>query len=76
MNIEKIKSIFNEKSVVIFKLYSLNYTIQKVENGVVIFSDMYNSKKEFYSNIDILLKNYIIFGENIEDNEEKIINIH
>ncbi|MBE5805984.1 MAG: hypothetical protein E7313_04650 [Clostridiales bacterium] len=76
MNIKKLKSVFEEKGMVKFKLYGLEYTIQKVDDGVVIFADLYDSKKEKYDDVDLLLKQHYIYGENIEDNEERILNIY
>jgi len=75
VNIKKLKSVLSEKGIVKFKLYSLDYTIQNEEDGVVIFADLYNSKKSKYDNIETLLQQHYIYGENIEENEERIFNI-
>lgn len=75
MNVEKIKSILNEKGIVSFTLYSLKYTIQKTNDGVVIFSESYTSRNNKFDDIDKLLKKYLIYGENILSNESRIIDI-
>lgn len=75
MNIEKIKSIFNENGIVKFKLYGLDYTIQKLDNRVCVFADLYVSKKSIYNDIDSLLQNYYIYGENIEFYDDRIRDI-
>lgn len=75
MNVEKIKSILNEKGIVSFTLYSLKYMIQKTNDGVVIFSESYTSRNNKFDDIDKLLKKYLIYGENILSNESRIIDI-
>ena len=52
MNIESIKTIFNEKREVHFKLYSLDYTIKEVDNKILVYADLYDNKKESYNTID------------------------
>ena len=76
MNIETMKTIFNKNGVVRFKMYGLDYTVEKVENGVVIYADLYNNKKNVYENLDDVLSNYYIYNESIESNEGRIQNIH
>lgn len=76
MNIEKIKRIFNEKGIVKFKIYALDYTIEKIDDSVFIYADLYDMKKKEYKSIDEALKDYKIFRENIESNEDKISNIY
>lgn len=76
MNVDKLKTIFKQNNVVKFKMYGLDYTIKNIDNGVVIFVDLYPNKKSWYNNIDSLLKNYNIYNENIESNDQRIQNIH
>jgi len=70
--IKLLKQKLNEAGEVNFKLYSLIYVIKKVENKIVIYPKNYEYKKEYYNDIDALLDNYLIFNENIRDNEDKI----
>ena len=76
MNIEQVKTIYNKNGKVMFTVYGLDYTIKNIDNGVVIFVDLYPNKKSWYNNIDSLLKNYNIYNENIESNDQRIQNIH
>jgi len=76
MNIENMKTIFNQNGVVKFKMYGLDYTVEKVDNGVVIYPDLYNNKKNVYDSLDSMLSNYYIYNESIESNEIRIMNIH
>lgn len=75
MNIDNIKDILNENGIVQFKIYSLEYIIKNVEDGVVIYPLLYEYKKNKYENVDEIFSNYYIFGENIRDNEDKINDI-
>lgn len=47
MNIEKIKNILAKDNRVVFKLYSLEYTIEIVENQVRIYSQIYPDNVKF-----------------------------
>ena len=49
MNIDNIKTIFNEKKEVHFKLYSLDYTIKEVNWKVVDLKNLTNNY--FYNTI-------------------------
>ncbi len=76
MNIEKLKTIFQEKGIVRFKMYGLDYTIEKVESGIIIYADLYSNKKTLFQTIDEILKLYYIYNENIESNELRLQNIN
>lgn len=76
MNVENLKKVFNLNGSVKFKMYGLDYTIETVDDGVEIYMDLYSNKKSKYDNLDILLKNYTIYNETIESNDDRIINIH
>lgn len=75
MNIDNIKTIFNEKKEVHFKLYSLDYTIKEVDNKILVYADLYDNKKESYNTIDELLNNFTIYNESIIDNQNRIMNV-
>ena len=75
MNIENIKTIFNEKREVHFKLYSLDYTIKEVDSGVLVYADLYDNKKESYNTIDEVLNYFTVYNESIIQNQDRIINI-
>lgn len=75
MNIDLIKEKLNASEQVKFKLYSLEYVIEKKDNRYIIYAILYPDKKNSYTTIDDLLDNYTIFNENIRDNEPRIQNI-
>ena len=75
MNIENIKTIFNEKNEVHFKLYSLDYTIKEVNNKILVYADLYDNKKESYNTLDEVLNYFTIYNESIIENQNRIMNI-
>ena len=75
MNIDNIKTIFNEKREVHFKLYSLDYTIKEVDGKILVYADLYDNKKESYNTIDEALNSFTVYNESIIQNQNRIINI-
>lgn len=76
MNIEKIKKIYVVNKKVSFNLLGLDYTIEEKNDGVIIYEDMYKLKYKFFNNIDTLLENYYIYGEELSSYDIKIKNIN
>ena len=74
-NINKIKEIFNSKGKVFFKLLSLEYIIEEKDNIVYIYSPTYPKDTRKYNSIEQLIENFIIYGNNLIDNEDRIANI-
>lgn len=76
-SVEQIKSILETKGTVKFKLYSLDYIIEKTEdNKYSIYPELYNDKhKKTFSSVDELLDSYTVYNENISSNIERISNI-
>lgn len=72
MSIEEIKKNFETNKEVRFKLYSLDYVIKQLEDKIVIYPVIYETKKSIYNSIDELLNYYLIYGESIIDNESRI----
>ena len=75
MNIDNIKTIFNEKRKVHFKLYSLDYTIKEDNGKIIVYADLYDNKKESYNIIDEVLNYFTIYNESIIQNQDRIMNI-
>ncbi|MEG1008230.1 MAG: hypothetical protein RSE41_00615 [Clostridia bacterium] len=73
MSIEEIKRILEISDKVVFKLYSLIYTISKKENKYYISSDIHDGHINVFNSIDELLDKYLIYGESIRLNENRII---
>lgn len=75
MNIEKIKTLFNQKGEVHFKLYSLEYTIKKENDEILVFADLYATRKQRYNSLDEALSYFTIYNESLIENETRIMNI-
>ena len=75
MNIEKIKTLFNQKGEVHFKLYSLEYTIKKENDEILVFADLYATRKQRYNSLDEALSDFTIYNESLIENETRIMNI-
>ena len=75
MNIENIKTIFNEKREVHFKLYSLDYTIKEDNSKILVYPDLYDNKKESYNTIDEALNYFTIYNDSIIENQNIIMNV-
>ena len=75
MNINKIKKLFDEKNKVEFRLYRLNYCIEKKDDKYIIYSENNTEFKKEYKTIDLLFNNYSIYNENLKSNEKLIKNI-
>lgn len=74
-NISTLTSLYNQNNNVEFKLYSLDYRIEKTETGCSFCSLTYPNQKSYYPDLDYLLDNHYIFGESIRANAHRIINI-
>lgn len=72
MNIEKIKHLLAKNNRVIFKLYSLEYTIEIVDNQVRIYSLTYPDNIKFYSTLEELVNNFRVYNESLFDVEDRI----
>ena len=75
MNISIIKDILEKKNKVEFRLYSLNYFIEKKDDKYIIYSENNTEFKKEYKTIDLLFNNYSIYNENLKSNEKLIKNI-
>lgn len=74
-NINKLKEIFNSKGKAFFKLLSLEYVIEKKDDMVYIYSPTYPNDVRKYKSLDQLLECFIIYGNTLEENNDRIVNI-
>lgn len=74
MNIEKLKDKLAKNNKVMFKLYSLEYVIELVDNNYVqIHSPTYLNDIRKYNNINELLNNFRIYNETLLESENRIV---
>ena len=55
---------------VIFKLYSLEYTIEIADNQICIYSLTYTYNIKFYSELEELLNNFKVYNETLSELQE------
>lgn len=72
MNIEKLKDKLAKSNKVLFKLYSLEYVIELVDNHVQIYSPTYLNDIRKYNNINELLNNFRVYNETLLESENRI----
>lgn len=73
INEVKEKLITNKKIQI--RVYSLDYTIEQLDDNVVIYASLYPNQKKSYRTIEELLDNFTIYNENIIDNIDSIVSI-
>ncbi len=76
MNFESMKSEFQTNDRIKFKLYSLEYLIEKVDNYIQIYAIDYPTRKSKYNSLEELVNNFTIYNEPLVIllNNIKIIN--
>ena len=73
MNIEKLKSILAKNNKVTFRLYSLDYVIEIVDNHVQIYSPTYLNDVRKYDNLEELINNFRVYNETLLEVEGRIV---
>ena len=69
---ERLEQIIIEKGKVEFKFYSLEYTIEFVDNQYVIYANSYKEKKSTYNSLKELLNSYMVYNESIMENIDRM----
>ena len=63
MSYESIKNEFESNSRVKFKLYSLEYLIERVDNYVQVYAIDYPTRKSKYNSFEELINNFTVYNE-------------
>ena len=63
MSYESIKSEFETNNRIKFKLYSLEYSIEKVNNYVQVYATDYPTRKSKYNTLEDLFNNFTVYNE-------------
>ena len=58
-----MKNEFESKNRIKFKLYSLEYLIERVDNYVQVYAIDYPTRKSKYSSLEELMNNFTIYNE-------------
>ena len=63
MSYESIKNEFESNSRIKFKLYSLEYLIEQVDNYVQVYAIDYPTRKSKYNTLEDLFNNFTVYNE-------------
>lgn len=73
MTIEKIKNRLAKDNKVVFKLYSLEYIIEIINNNIQIYPLSYPTDIKIYNTLEDLLNNFRVYNESLVDAEDRIV---
>ena len=65
MSYESIKNEFESNSRVKFKLYSLEYLIERVDNYIQVYAIDYPTRKSKYNTLEELFNNFTVYNESL-----------
>ncbi len=60
-----MKNEFETNNSIRFKLYSLEYLIEKVDNYIQIYALDYPTRKSKYNSFEELMNNYTVYNETL-----------
>ena len=72
MNYQKMENIFNTSNEIKFKLFSLDYIIKKIDNGVEVYPILYSNRKSYYSSFKEAMNNFEVYREPLIENINRI----
>ena len=63
MNYESMRNEFDSSNRIRFKLYSLEYLIERVDNYIQIYTIDYPTRKSKYNSLEELVNNFTVYNE-------------
>ena len=72
MSLSELQSIFESNDKIYFKLYSLEYAIEKVSNGVEAYAIDYSTRKNQYSSFKEAMNNFKVYNEPLINQLDRI----
>lgn len=72
MSYKELENIFNSFGELKFKLFSLEYIIKKVDNGVEVYAILYQNRKMVYSSFQEAMNKFTVYNESLIDNIDRI----
>lgn len=72
MRYEDLKKKFDINKKLKFKLYSLEYVIEQVDDKVVIYPEIYYQRKEAFFSFDEVMNHYTVYNEPLLQNIDRI----
>lgn len=65
MNYETMSSLFESKKKVEFKLYSLDYLIEEIDNIVQVYAIDYPTRKSKYNSFKEAMNSFTVYNESL-----------
>lgn len=72
MRLQELENIFNSAGELKFKLYSIEYIIRKIDNGVEVYAILYQNRKKVYSSFQEAMNSFTVYNESLVDNIDRI----
>ena len=72
MSYEELKNKFNIDHKLKFKIYSLEYNVELVNDKVEIYAISYENRKKYYNSFDELMNNYTVYNEPLMEQISRI----
>lgn len=72
MKYEDLKKKFEINKKVKFKLYSLEYIIEMIDNNVVIYPEIYLQRKSKYFSFAAVMSYFTVYNEPLIENIDRI----
>ena len=62
MRLQELENIFNSAGELKFKLYSIEYIIRKIDNGVEVYAILYQNRKKVYSSFQEAMNSFTVYN--------------
>jgi len=72
MSLNELQTLFDKNNKIRFKLYSLEYIIEKIDNYVQVYAIDYPTRKNKYSSLKETMNNYKVYNEPLIEQIERI----
>lgn len=72
MSFKELQEKFNSDNIIKFKLYSLEYIIEKKDDSIVAYAIDYSGRKEKYNSFKEAMSNFKIYSEPLINQLDKI----
>lgn len=72
MKYEELKKNFELNNKLKFKLYSLEYIIEQIDDKTVIYPEIYYQRKESFFSFDAVINHYTVYNEPLIQNIDRI----
>ena len=69
---ETIKQKYSETKSIKFKLYSLEYIIEEINDKVIIYAILYSNRKLSYNSLDEAFSNFELYNVSLLESLDRI----